>query len=294
MRNIAFVGSDKHNRAGSGAGSDGGDSAEEVCNALVSILFYYRLLTIRQGLTRGQDFYGTVVTEVQITSDSPVFDFHELPAAPIPAHTDSILHCGQSWVADIENRQGEAVPKKPQQFETTCSSDSHPAPQFTVINKLRAAKSSASLKLRRLDPVKMAYLRTSFIFGFAVLITWIPSSINRLYSLTNGGRVSFQLSVASGCVLPLQGVWNALIYFSTSWNIVRDEIKIVRARLNNRKGNNFLGTTRLESRLDVAHYGHRNTLERPRMTSVKVPAPAHFGFDDIELHEHFRCERNSV
>lgn len=77
-------------------------------------------------------------------------------------------------------------------------------------------KSSASLKLKRLDPVKMAYLRTSFIFAFAVLITWIPSSVNRLYSLSHGGKVSFQLSVASGCVLPLQGVWNAIIFFTTS------------------------------------------------------------------------------
>lgn len=62
----------------------------------------------------------------------------------------------------------------------------------------------------------MSYLRTSFIFAFAVLITWIPSSINRLYSLTNDNKVSFPLSVASGCVLPLQGVWNLLIYFTTS------------------------------------------------------------------------------
>lgn len=62
----------------------------------------------------------------------------------------------------------------------------------------------------------MAYLRTSFIFAFAVLITWIPSSVNRLYSLANGGRVSFALSVANGCVLPLQGVWNAIIYLTTS------------------------------------------------------------------------------
>jgi hypothetical protein len=85
-----------------------------------------------------------------------------------------------------------------------------------VFSWLKNVKSSASSKLKRLDPVKMAYLRTSFIFGFAILITWIPSSVNRLYSLTSQGRVNFQLSVASGCVLPLQGVWNALIYFTTS------------------------------------------------------------------------------
>ena len=82
--------------------------------------------------------------------------------------------------------------------------------------RLRAVKSNASLKLKRLDPVKMSYLRTSFIFGLAVLITWIPSSVNRLYSIANNGRVSFPLSLASGSVLPLQGLWNAIIYFTTS------------------------------------------------------------------------------
>ncbi len=62
----------------------------------------------------------------------------------------------------------------------------------------------------------MAYLRTSFVFAFAVLITWITSSINRLYSITHNGKISFPLSDASGCVLPLQGVWNAIIYLTTS------------------------------------------------------------------------------
>lgn len=85
-----------------------------------------------------------------------------------------------------------------------------------MMRVLREAKESASLKLKRLDPVKVSYLRTSFIFAFAVLITWIPSSINRLYSLTHDNQVSFGLSLASGCVLPLQGVWNAIIYFSIS------------------------------------------------------------------------------
>jgi hypothetical protein len=108
----------------------------------------------------------------------------------------------------------EAYGKSPYQNATV--SARQPKQPSTVLSRLRHVKSNASLKLKGLDPVKMAYLRTSFIFGFAILITWIPSSVNRLYSLTYHGRVNFQLSVASGCVLPLQGVWNALIYFTTS------------------------------------------------------------------------------
>lgn len=99
-------------------------------------------------------------------------------------------------------------------------------PKWSIMSSIVNMKTQAMSKWRRLDPVKMAYLRTSFIFGFSVLITWIPSSINRLYSLANDGKVSFQLSVASGCVLPLQGVWNAIIYFTTGCGIIKEELDI--------------------------------------------------------------------
>lgn len=101
-------------------------------------------------------------------------------------------------------------------FETICSSEVPVRQENFVMRHFRAVKSSYSLKLKRLDPVKVSYLRTSFIFAFAVLITWIPSSVNRIYSLTHNGDVSFELSLASGCVLPLQGVWNAIIFLMTS------------------------------------------------------------------------------
>lgn len=105
-------------------------------------------------------------------------------------------------------------------FNCTSMSVGPPSVRANISNQLRKLKLTATSRLRKLDPVKMAYLRTSFIFGFAVLVTWIPSSVNRLYSIANDGHINFQLSAVSGTVLPLQGVWNALIYFTTSWNTV--------------------------------------------------------------------------
>jgi hypothetical protein len=153
------------------------------------------------------------------------------------------------------------TPTRPQRFETTCTSDSTPNPPPTIASRLRAVKSNASLKLKRLDPVKMAYLRTSFIFGFAVLITWIPSSVNRLYSLTHHDKISFPLSVASGCVLPLQGVWNALIYFTTSWKTFCEEVRAVKAQWFRRRGE-APGAIRLDSGLGSLGVEHRDTFER--------------------------------
>lgn len=132
------------------------------------------------------------------------------------AHGSTIVPYSQSWMPmQGGGYYSPGVERKTLQQNATVSA-TKPREPSTLLSRLRRVKSNASLKLKRLDPVKMAYLRTSFIFGFAILITWIPSSVNRLYSLTYHGRVNFQLSVASGCVLPLQGVWNALIYFTTS------------------------------------------------------------------------------
>lgn len=158
--------------------------------------------------------YGTVITEVQVTSALPAPDLEPPPAAPV-RHTSEGLPYSSSWTSGLHDNSSLRYNPR-HQFETVCSSDSPRARHGNLLGPARAALAEASLKLKRLDPVKMAYLRTSFIFGFAVLITWIPSSVNRLYSLANGGRISFSLSVASGCVLPLQGVWNAIIYLTTS------------------------------------------------------------------------------
>ena len=62
-----------------------------------------------------------------------------------------------------------------------------------------------------------SYTKCAILFFAALLITWIPSSGNRVYSLINGGATSKPLFFASAFVLPLQGFWNAIIYIVTSW-----------------------------------------------------------------------------
>ncbi|KAM0350088.1 hypothetical protein ACHAPU_003251 [Fusarium lateritium] len=217
-----------------------------------------------QNLTGRQEFYGTAVTEVQITREEPRHTGHFELAIPAATHSGITPPRIQPWVSPGSFVQLEpSTSGRGQRFETVCTSNSTPKPPSTAMTRLRAVKSNASLKLKRLDPVKMAYLRTSFIFGFAVLITWIPSSINRLYSLTHADRISFSLSVASGCVLPLQGVWNALIYFTTSWKTFCEELRTTRSKWLGRPQECANGI-RLNSRHDSYKGDHRSTLERTR------------------------------
>ena len=77
-----------------------------------------------------------------------------------------------------------------------------------------------SLRQRRIaieaNKAAFSYCKCSILFFAALLITWVPSSINRVYSLVHPDRVQFPLLFISCFVLPLQGFWNAVIYAATS------------------------------------------------------------------------------
>jgi len=81
-----------------------------------------------------------------------------------------------------------------------------------------------------IDPNKAAlkYCKCALLFFIALLITWVPSTINRIYTIIRPTDVVFGLYVAAALVLPLQGFWNAIIYMTTSSFAVQclwDDIK---------------------------------------------------------------------
>ncbi|KAK3323344.1 hypothetical protein B0T19DRAFT_442841 [Cercophora scortea] len=91
-------------------------------------------------------------------------------------------------------------------------------------------RAGSSNRIRRLfgrylieDPVKRAYLRTAVLFALSVLVTWIPSSINRIRGLIYPDS-PYPYNVATAAVLPLQGVWNGIIFFVTSWKVLRESV----------------------------------------------------------------------
>lgn len=66
------------------------------------------------------------------------------------------------------------------------------------------------------DNANWAYAKVAVLFFVALMVTWIPSSANRVYSYVHPGQISEGLEFASAFVLPLQGFWNGLIYATTS------------------------------------------------------------------------------
>ncbi len=62
-----------------------------------------------------------------------------------------------------------------------------------------------------------SYTKCAILFFTAMLVAWIPSSANRVYSVVHTDEASLPLEYMSALVLPLQGLWNTVIYMVTSW-----------------------------------------------------------------------------
>ncbi|KAF3016175.1 hypothetical protein E8E14_010146 [Neopestalotiopsis sp. 37M] len=116
-------------------------------------------------------------------------------------------------------------------YHTMTEITAQPKPKIAWYSRVTGAYRRWCSKFAHMDPVKLAYLRTSFIFAISVLVTWTPSSINRVHDLVTRSSASFGLNLASGIVLPLQGVWNAVIFFSTSWKPLKEESRVLLNRL---------------------------------------------------------------
>ncbi|KAK1450583.1 G-protein coupled receptor [Colletotrichum melonis] len=218
--------------------------------------------------TRTEFFYGTAVTDIQITTMAPRPWTPQVPSIAITKRSnDQQPRHQQSWRTSEED--GHCTPSP--RFETTCTSDPPPRkPRRSVFQRIGGVGTKFSARLDRLDPVKLAYLRTSFIFAISVLVTWTPSSINRVVNLLKPEVVSFGLNVASATVLPLQGVWNAVIFFMTSWTTFRDEWKDRGSRHQVR-----LGSCGIESRqggvgIEILRSGHQDRFRNGRYGHTKA------------------------
>lgn len=73
-----------------------------------------------------------------------------------------------------------------------------------------------------LNNAAWSYTKCAILFFTAILITWIPSSANRVFSVIHENEVSVPLQFMSAFVLPLQGFWNAVIYSVTSWTACKN------------------------------------------------------------------------
>lgn len=74
-----------------------------------------------------------------------------------------------------------------------------------------------------------SYTKCAMLFFTAILVTWVPSSANRVYSIVHKDNL-MPLEFISAIVLPLQGFWNAIIYAVTSWTACREWVHEITRR----------------------------------------------------------------
>ncbi|KAI6708073.1 hypothetical protein PZA11_007061 [Diplocarpon coronariae] len=153
-------------------------------------------------------FSGLRTTEIQITHSLDLWSF-PLP----PSHHRSFSHFSS-----------HSSPEKPSQDPYSITIVSSPPATATPCPVAATTGTTSNLPRRpsSMDKVKWAYTRCALLFAVSILLTWVPASVNRVHDLRYPGRPSFALNVGSALVLPLQGFWNAVIYFATSKEVWRD------------------------------------------------------------------------
>ncbi|PFH56877.1 hypothetical protein XA68_15827 [Ophiocordyceps unilateralis] len=104
----------------------------------------------------------------------------------------------------------------PSPSSDVASSPGKPTQQMQVAPQ--RTPNPARRRHHELNNAAWSYTKCAILFFTAILITWIPSSANRVYSVVHQNEVFPPLEFMSAFVLPLQGFWNAVIYAVTSWS----------------------------------------------------------------------------
>ncbi|KAH1270026.1 hypothetical protein KXX33_008997 [Aspergillus fumigatus] len=89
---------------------------------------------------------------------------------------------------------------------------------------------------RDVNSAAWAYTKYAMLFFIALLVTWVPSTINRLYALIYPRNFNFGMNYTSSFVLPLQGFWNSIIYVSISWPAFKEAFAKIKWRHSLQRG----------------------------------------------------------
>ena len=160
--------------------------------------------------------FPSKTTEISVTSETIGNDIDMVPLSPRnPAATaekaDDRQDRGNHNYSVIITSHHNDFSLPIQSNSTTASVPPETARTAPAVNPVR----------RRANDVNKAawsYTKCALLFFTAMLVTWIPSSANRLFSVLYPGQISLRLEYMSAFVLPLQGFWNTIVYVITSWS----------------------------------------------------------------------------
>lgn len=152
-------------------------------------------------------FEGVITTEIDVTSYSrqPLEPNPKSPDEETPVSIGSPMR-----EADFDSYSVNIEGRPPQDRKTSA------AEMFQVRSLTR------NHALKEINADAWLYARVAFLFFCSLLICWVPSSINRLYSIIYPNTMVFGLNYIAAFVLPLQGFFNAIIYIISSQTACRN------------------------------------------------------------------------
>ncbi|KAI2643305.1 G-protein coupled receptor [Xylaria nigripes] len=167
------------------------------------------------------------------STDNGEYDLHVFGLSEFKATKTTVITVTSETMAPNKQNSEEdpqsydmkasSGPGTPSCRSVTISADQRPPAITNSIDEMiyqDQAKGKSKKNSKRANKAAWVYTKYAIIFFTALLVTWLPSSVNRVYSLVHGEDVAV-LQVLGALVLPLQGLWNAIIYSFTSWAAVK-------------------------------------------------------------------------
>ena len=157
-----------------------------------------------RAFTNPSDDHNNVltVTDVQVTSDPAGLPLeHMCDASSTPTDHKTRNPSDTSHVTYQGYKVKVSATPRP-------SPPNHNSTEYKQHKKNRAAMEA--------NRAAFAYAKVASLFFVSLLVTWVPSSINRVYSLIYPESISVPYAYAAGIVLSLMGFWNSVIYIATS------------------------------------------------------------------------------
>ena len=161
-------------------------------------------------------FTSFKTTEVHVTSelaDIPHHDYRNIFSKVDDRGGPTSPDCGLGQYTVTIN----SAPLSPTLMSPTLGPKQAVATSSTsdkVLQQLQQRKHRAAMEA---NTAAWGYTKCAILFFVSLLVTWVPSSINRVYSLVHPDLISIPFTYASAVVLPLMGFWNFVIYVTTSW-----------------------------------------------------------------------------
>jgi hypothetical protein len=158
-------------------------------------------------------------------------ELHAIAAAPLSSSTDQDHRFSSYKTTEVQvtTELAEIGPVPSSQTEPAGKQNYEPysivienVPRVLVPSAKGQSAERPSHTALRLNHAAWEYTKCAILFFFALLLTWLPASINRVYALIHPELTNWNLNYAACFVLPLMGFCNSITYVVVSRAAVRD------------------------------------------------------------------------